>query len=84
MDALGLAATLDCKGHLHFPHLICRAKVGCCHSEGEAYDDQSAYPDVFAEVTSIGLCTTSERYFAVPISYEGTSTKKIGTFTTSW
>jgi len=52
------------------------AKVGCCHHDSYGQSD-----DVLAEAPSVGVCSYSKTFFDEEITYEGTGTTKIGTFT---
>jgi len=53
------------------------SKVACCHHD--SYDDSSDH--LLSEVDSVGVCSYTKTFFDSGISYEGTATKKIGTFT---
>jgi len=53
------------------------SKVACCHHD--SYGDSSDH--LLSEVESIGVCSYSKSFFDKPITYTGTSTTKIGTFT---
>jgi len=57
------------------------AKVGCCHHDD--YDKYGDSDDVLSEKLTVGVCSYKAKLFGnkKEITYEGTATVKVGTFT---